>query len=109
MHVSVCERECVRGGVGGEGGADLLTCGSGVLAAQHKGSSGPVNALGTRPPVTAQPRQSEHHLLLVGHGSMVHRRACTTAAVSNDLLCKVHNMLSALICIDLVMSNSLCE
>ena len=96
----MCERESVCGGGGGrgEGGrADLLTCGSGVLAAQHKGGSGPVDALSTRPPVTAQPRQSEHHLLLVGHGSMVHRRACTTAAMSIDLLCKVQNMLPALI------------
>lgn len=62
-------------------GADLLACGASVLTAQHKGSGGPIYALSSCPPVTPQPRQREHHLLLVGHGSMVHGRACTSACI----------------------------
>ena len=78
---AVCVCVCVCGG-----NADLLTRGTGMLATQHKGSGGSINALSTRPPVTTKPRQCEHHLLLVGHGSMMHGCTCTSACLYTDLL-----------------------
>ena len=47
-----------------------------MLPAQHKGSSGAIDAISARSPVTAQARQGEHHIFLVCHGRVMHGRAC---------------------------------
>ena len=54
----------------------LLACRLAVLAAEHKGGGGAVDAVGARPPVAAQAGQRKHHVLRVGHGGVVHCGAC---------------------------------
>lgn len=56
--------------------AHLLPRRLAMLAAQHKGGGGSVDAICSGTPVAAQARQGKHHFLLVGHGRMVHRGAC---------------------------------
>ncbi len=89
--VQVCQLVCALKNMGHDNlrcisrckqdaGADLLASGASVLATQHKGSRGSINAFSSRPPVAAQACQGEHHLLLVGHSSVMHWGACNASS-----------------------------